>query len=182
MPLNLRTATPADAGAIADLHTASWRTAYRGLLSDAYLDGPAPAERAELWTQRFREPKPNQYVVVAEDAGRLAGFACAFGAEDPDWGTLLDNLHVAPDRKGRGIGTRLMHDVAGWCVAHHPGLPLHLWVIEGNVGALQFYRALGGEMAGRARWTSPDGHTVNDLRYAWPDVRALLDRTAGREA
>ena len=92
--------------------------------------------------------------------------------------TNLANLHVAPDRKGRGLGTMLMRHVAEWCVANHPDVPLHLWVIEGNVGALQFYRALGGEVAGRARWTSPDGHTVNDLRYAWPDVRALLERTA----
>jgi len=179
LPVPLRAATAADSSAIAALHVASWQSAYRGLLSDAYLDGPAPAERAALWEQRFREPKPNQHVIVAEADGRLTGFACAFGADDPQWGTLLDNLHVAPDLKGRGLGKALLRAIAEWCAASHPGVPLHLWVLEGNERAIRFYEALGGRRADRTTWTAPDGHTVYDLRYAWPDVRTILERTAG---
>ena len=41
-----------DANAIAAVHAESWRTAYRGILSDAYLDGPIDAERRRLWRAR----------------------------------------------------------------------------------------------------------------------------------
>ena len=34
----IRTATPEDARAIAEVHVASWRAAYRGVLPDTYLD------------------------------------------------------------------------------------------------------------------------------------------------
>lgn len=44
--LVLREGGASDASTIADIHTRSWQTAYRGLgvLSDAYLDGVASAE------------------------------------------------------------------------------------------------------------------------------------------
>ena len=38
--------------------------------------------------------------MVAEEAGRVLGFACAYGREDERWGTLLDNLHVDPECNG----------------------------------------------------------------------------------
>ena len=37
--MHLRTANQSDIQAIASLHAASWRHAYRGALSDAYLAG-----------------------------------------------------------------------------------------------------------------------------------------------
>ncbi|MGH9392119.1 MAG: ester cyclase, partial [Vicinamibacteria bacterium] len=37
-PWEIRRATPEDAVAVARLHTESWRSAYRGYLSDEYLD------------------------------------------------------------------------------------------------------------------------------------------------
>ena len=41
--MQIRLATLADAEAIAHVHAESWRTAYRGALSDAYLSGPIDA-------------------------------------------------------------------------------------------------------------------------------------------
>jgi len=29
-------------------------------------------------------------------------FACAYLDADPEWGTLVDNLHVVPGLKGKG--------------------------------------------------------------------------------
>lgn len=47
-----RVAHPADADAIAGLHAASWRENYRGILSDAFLDGEVEADRAALRQER----------------------------------------------------------------------------------------------------------------------------------
>ena len=37
---------------VAALHVASWRTAYRGIFTDVYLDTVAEAERRAHWTRR----------------------------------------------------------------------------------------------------------------------------------
>src|SRR4051794_25616192 len=110
--MRYRRAHDEDAAAIAALHADSWRAAYRGALRDEFLDGEVLADRLRLWTARLSRPAPNQLVLVAEDAHGLAGFACAYGADDARWGTLLDNLHVSRERHGRGTGGRLLSAVA----------------------------------------------------------------------
>ncbi|WP_160573471.1 GNAT family N-acetyltransferase [Actinomadura physcomitrii] len=52
----IRTATTADAAAIARLHLSSYRAAYRGLLPDGFLAAYDPAERERRWLQRLRDP------------------------------------------------------------------------------------------------------------------------------
>jgi hypothetical protein len=94
--LRFRAALAADAAAIAELHAASWRSAYRGSLSDAYLDTDVAAERAAVWQRRLMQPSERQYVLLAEQNGELVGFACVLLDEEPTWGACLDNLHVRP--------------------------------------------------------------------------------------
>lgn len=54
--LALRLITRADAGVVASLHAASWRTAYRGILSDKYLAGDSlPLSR------RGTIPRPSRH-------------------------------------------------------------------------------------------------------------------------
>lgn len=58
-----REATALDADAIAVLHAESWRRAYRGHLSDAYLDGPIFKDRTSVWRGRFQPvPTPGMSV------------------------------------------------------------------------------------------------------------------------
>ncbi len=46
-------ATPGDARAIAELHTAVWREAYRGLVPDQYLDTTTVEDRRTRWALRL---------------------------------------------------------------------------------------------------------------------------------
>ena len=59
-------------------------------------DGPVFEDRRIVWEKRLAEPPANQFVVLAEEEGDGVGFACAYGRDDPRWGTLLDNIHVRP--------------------------------------------------------------------------------------
>jgi len=81
--MQLRSATAADAPAIAALHAASWRYTYRGTMSDEYLAGDVVSERLAVWTGRLNAPSPRQYVVIAESNDRVVGFACAYACEHP---------------------------------------------------------------------------------------------------
>lgn len=173
--LRIRPARHADASDIARLHAASWRSAYRGALSDAYLDGPIDEERLEVWSGRLAQPSDEQLVIVAECDGEVLGFACAYGAQDPQWGSFLDNLHVLPQRKRQGIGARLMAEVAAWSLQRHPDSGLYLWVLESNAAARRFYERVGGEYAGRDLWNPPDGTPLPKLRIVWRDASVLLN-------
>lgn len=178
--MRIRLAHARDASGIASLHARSWRAAYRGMLSDTYLDGPVETERAQLWHRRFAQPAANQYVVVAEAAEQIVGFACAYGAEDPTWGTLLENLHVAQDHKRRGIGARLVAQVASWSAQTHPQACLHLWVLKPNLPAQNFYQHLGAEHIESAVWHPPEGGPVPQIRLAWRQPQSLLAKVANK--
>jgi GNAT superfamily N-acetyltransferase len=127
--LIFRRATGGDAEAIASLHAESWRDAYRGILPDSYLDSQITAERANLWRARFGSLASDPFfVVLTEDPGELVGFACVLLDHDPQWGTCLDNLHVLPGWRNRGVGRLLFGRAAQWVRSTKPGWPIHLWV------------------------------------------------------
>jgi ribosomal protein S18 acetylase RimI-like enzyme len=168
--MTIRTAEAADADLIAQLHARSWHTAYRGILSDEFLDGPLLADRLAVWRGRFAEVnRTDQMVLVDEQAGKMQGFACAFLDADPDWGTLLDNLHVAPECKGQGLGRQLMADVANRLLKLDRAR-LHLWAFEQNHTARRFYERLGGIVTTSQAESAPDGREVNAVRYCWSDL------------
>jgi len=172
--LTIRLAGAGDAHAISQLHAASWQISYRGILRDEFLSGPVLGNRLELWKSRLIDPRPlDQVVVVDEEAGDMRGFACAFFDADPDWGALLDNLHVAPNLKGQGLGRRLMGDIARRVLEHDMSSRLHLWAYEANLGARRFYERLGGEVTAAVSELAPDGSHVNAMRYCWSDLSGL---------
>lgn len=168
--MRFRTATRADAAAVARLHAESWRAHYRGAYRDEYLDGDVVEERIRVWEERLAAPAPNQLVVLAEEDGELIGFACAYGADDESWGTLLDNIHVRPGHQGRGVGAALLAEVAAWCRESHPDCGLYLWVLAQNRRAQRFYARLGASDEGGELSEPPGGGQIHGRRYAWKVV------------
>lgn len=171
--LTIRPIGADDADLVASLHTASWRTAYRGILSDDYLDQHAAAERQRHWTQRLAAPRDEETGRIACLDGRPVAFLYLIADQDPARGTLIDNLHVAPHVRGAGLGHRLLAEAAqvvdarGW----PPGL--HLWVFEANAGARRFYERHGAVQTDRIRYDSADGGRHPALCYAWADAAVL---------
>ncbi len=178
--MNIRDACVDDMEAIALLHAESWRTAYRGAYSDAYLDGNVFQDRETVWQARLTAPREHQFTIVAEHDAAIVGFACAFGAEDPRWGTLLDNLHVRTDRKRNGIGAQLIRETALRSQRQWPDIGLYLWVLEANAPARRFYEQLGAQNAERRASERPGGGSVVGLRYVWPSLTALFDATMAK--
>jgi len=170
-----REATAEDIEAIAALHADSWRRHYRGAYSDSFLDSDVFSDRRDVWTERLqRTDRSNEWTIVAERDAAIVGLAHTILNADPQWGALLDNLHVRFDLKGSGIGTRLMTETAGAVLARAPSSGLFLWVLEGNTAAQAFYAARGGKRAGSKTSEAPGGGTIVAFRYVWPDPSALL--------
>ena len=174
--LHIRDAGIDDAATVADIHCASWRSAYAGILEQSFLNGPIEADRSALWHGRLANPRAEQIAVIAEEApAQPIGFLCAFGGVDQHWGSLIDNIHVLPSHRGQGSGARIMQNVATRLASLHPGRGIHLWVFEANQAGLHFYERLGGTVVEQDTSPIPAAKGAVVLRLYWPDPHRLLD-------
>jgi ribosomal protein S18 acetylase RimI-like enzyme len=168
--MTFRLAQPADAALIADLHTRSWQQTYRNILTDTYLNGPIAAERAAVWQNRLTNSPANQWVLLAEEAGQVQGFICLYLDHDPQWGTLIDNLHVEPELKGRGIGAMLLKKGADVAATYASRPQFYLRVFEANERAVGFYDRMNGHRAKQDLHDAPDGGQHPVYYYAWQSL------------
>jgi len=155
----------------ADLHIASWNIAYRGILSDAWLDEEMPENRRAHWQAALASDQI-RHILLAHLDGAPAGFLCLTPGVEPEWGGYIDNLHIRPDIKGKGIGRRLMAECAKDWLAQGETQPLHLGVFANNAPARAFYERMGGKKV--AEWDEDFyGNPAQAVRYQWQDVHAL---------
>ena len=180
MTITLRRAGPDDWEAVAAIHAASWRSAYRGIFADSYLNDEAPEERRAFWRVALARMDPEQDAVfLAEDeAGAAVGFACLLRQAEAA-GPLVDNLHVLPERKGGGIGRRLIGAAAAWLVAKDPEAPLQLGVWKDNVAARGFYARLGGREVEEYEAATQGGGTAAQIRVRWERASDLEKSVVG---
>jgi GNAT superfamily N-acetyltransferase len=177
---NFRLAGLSDAGSIAALHADSWRRHYRGAYSDAFLDGDVVLDRLGVWTDRLKRRDPGSRTILGEDDSGLIGFAHVVFDEDPTWGALLDNIHVAHAHQRRSVGSSLLTQTTMAVARRRHRTGLHLWVLEQNVDAQAFYEAHGAKRVERARVAPPGGVAgrlngrPHKLRFVWDDPIALV--------
>jgi ribosomal protein S18 acetylase RimI-like enzyme len=164
---SIRLASLADAAAIAALHAASWRSAYRGILSDRTLGTDLDQDRREHWCAVLADLAPGDIVLMVDGLA----FIAVWQEGDPGFGAYLDNLHVHPDCRGGGLGRRLM-GAAAESLAARDERRLYLWVFDANVRTIEFYRRLGGEIVERGI-AEIDGRHVPQSRVVWHDTAAL---------
>lgn len=175
--VSVRPADANDAPTIAALHAASWRRAYRGILTDAFLDADLEAERLALWSAKLASPGSGcGWLALVND--EPAGFVFVRPDDDAEWGTLIDNLHVAAMHQGHGIGRRLLHTVGEWADAHATAASVHLWVFADNRAARGFYARAGGREVELVDRAASDGRVLPEYRVAWGSPSALISATA----
>ena len=140
--LHFRIAAFTDWQLIAQLHVESWQSAYQGLLPDEYLQDRLEADRAAHWQVRLGQLlAAGGCAAIVERNHQISGFVCV-ESPDQDGSVLVDNLHVKPQLKGRGVGTALLEFAACWA-KERDAIGMHLFVLEQNTSARAFYAALG---------------------------------------
>lgn len=163
-----------DAGAAgwreaAELHTLSWKNAYRGIVSDKYLDDDCAADREAVWSERAKDWDPAKIVllIARRDDGLALGMSCAVTEAETEFGVLLDNLHVRPDLKRGGIGRALIAATGRWVAERVPGSAMYLYAYRDNTTAVSFYRRMGGAEEDAGSYTFKDGTSAPILRFVW---------------
>jgi ribosomal protein S18 acetylase RimI-like enzyme len=144
----IREAALDDAPAIAEVHVASWRWAYRGQLPDETLDALDVAEREGLWREAI--PDPSTIVLVAVVDGTILGFVSAGPADDDGAAPGTGELHaiyLEERALTKGIGRALLEEAVDGMRAD--GFDrASLWVLESNMRARRFYERAGWEWDG----------------------------------
>lgn len=114
-------------------------------------------------------PQPAAYALVAEQAGTVVGFALYF-RNFSTWegvhGIYLEDLYVAPQARGLGLGKALLAALATLAVQR--GYARLDWaVLNWNQPSIEFYRSLGA--APLDEWVS--------FRLTGPALRQLASTT-----
>ncbi|MET0682640.1 MAG: GNAT family N-acetyltransferase, partial [Casimicrobiaceae bacterium] len=143
----IRRATAGDAPAIARVRVDSWRSTYRGMIPDAYLDGMKVEASTALWDRVLTAGPNTTCVFVAEHGRDIVGFSAGNRLREPKHGfdAELAAVYLRREFQRVGLGRRLVGAVAetqrALAVAG-----LLTWVIAGNKPARAFYEGLGGEL------------------------------------
>lgn len=171
----IRQATPEDAAGIAKVHVDTWRTTYHGIVPEEYLENMSYEESEKRWVARLNISEGKTCIYVAEDeAGHIVGFVCG-GPDrdnDPVYKAELYAIYILQAYHSQGLGRRLT-------LALVEGLlqmdldSMILWVFAVNP-ARRFYEALGGQLV-KANQFEISGVPIDEVAYAWPDIRLLLE-------
>ena len=167
----IRPATLDDAQAVAHVHVEAWRTAYRGILPDAYLDGLSVEARSDMWQVTLAKDAPNEIAFVAEVDGRVVGFASG-GPErkgDPDFTGELYAIYMLDEHRGRGIGSALFKSVVEQLLALGVN-SMKVWVLRDNLYR-GFYERHGGVLVGQETIRIADLDLI-EVAYGWSQLEA----------
>lgn len=140
----IRRATADDARDIGEVHVASWRWAYAGLLPDAVLDALSVEERVDGWAP-ILEQVPEGVRVAVDEIGRVAGISSVGPTRDddalPGTGELFA-IYLRPEAAGTGVGSALLAAAEDdlRAAGFRRGT---LWVLETNTRARSFYERHG---------------------------------------
>ena len=161
----VRVANIADADAIAQIHVETWRTAYRGQISDAILDAQSVERRSLFWRERLTQPKGSVFVV--EEDG-IVGFCDLIPSRDSDAGQRIGEIaaiYVLSQHWRKGAG-RALCDYA-LAEARQQGYEsVTLWVLASNSIAKNFYEAMEFSLDGATKTEkASDGNNLHEIRF-----------------
>lgn len=184
----VRRARPDDAPGIAAVHVAAWRSAYAGILDDAYLANLSEARLAAFYQRAILDRHGGHAVFVATAGGTdrpgdragseaaVVGFASGGRARRSGLAEgEVETLYVLDDYRERGVGRRLMRAMAAHLRAIGCNSAL-VWVLAENQ-ARWFYRHIGGRQAMHGS-VLVAGRPVRQTALVWDPIDTLLSATA----
>jgi GNAT superfamily N-acetyltransferase len=170
----IRRATGSDRFAAATVHVRAWQSAYRGIVSDATLDGMNVASRVDQYPFDLPESS-DPTTLIACKGDELGGWVILGPSRDGDEARFGEiwALNVDPDHWRSGAGSLLMAGAEELLVARGFAEAI-LWVLEGNIQGRRFYEAVGWRLDGHDRTIAIGGSDLVEVRYQ----KALAGRCA----
>lgn len=159
----IRSATAADAAALAELGAATFTETFGHLYPPEDLQAfLAKSHTPESWARTLADPNRGVFV-VEHKSGRKIGFivvgACKLPVENLEaQAGEIQQLYVYKEFHNLRLGARLMEHGFEW-LASHERTPLYIGVWSENYGAQRFYERYGFSKVGE--YGFPVGKTVD---------------------
>lgn len=163
---HIRYADSNDARILGEIHSASWKEAYKGIISDEILNSFTSEKREAFFRKALSEGWEEDAIIFSGNQG--LGLICIGKSRDCD---LMDDfgeiwgIYLLPDYWNQGIGSRLIdwgiHELKKRSYTH-----ISLWVLEENMNARRFYEKKGFRHDG----TKKDiriGNDLKEIRYVY---------------
>ena len=135
-----------DIESVVDIQIDGWKSAYKGIVDDNFLNSMNRNERIK---KRKKDYKENGFI-VAELNNQVVGF-CRYIDNNRFTQDILDidcellALYVKPDLKYKGIGTRLFQFVINEFKSKNK-TKMILWCLKDNEPSKKFYTKMGGKI------------------------------------
>ena len=159
MKITIRKALPEDDYDYADCVISCWQTAYKGIVSDDFLNSML-IEREQL-AERFRKNLTNTdletYCVIFEN--KMIGFLVIHKNDGEIWA-----IYLIEEFRSKGYGKEML-DFAISELKRIGHKKISLWVFEENNRARQFYEKNGFNFDGTKRENDKYGKMLVQLRY-----------------
>ena len=171
MEFRVRRAKFGDAAGIALVQVESWRTTYKGIVPDAFLDSLSEEMRTRSWEEQF--VTGNSSTWLAEDNSGIFGFVSGGALRETvaEYDAELYAIYLLQEQQQQGTGRLLIHTLATTLLERNFTRML-LWVLAQNP-ATSFYKHLGAiEIA--QKQIEIGGATLEELAFGWTDLHPLV--------
>jgi GNAT superfamily N-acetyltransferase len=153
--MNVRIADQKDSNIIGNVHSMAWKSAYRGIFPDEYIDSDTPSKRAEEFLDSIKDDRCTYFLL--EEAGQAAGIV---KIHEEDNTLEIESIYILDEYRGKGFGRQFIDFIK----TYRPQADIFLWVLEVNTNARRFYENNGFVMSGESR-TIKRGTEFVQLRY-----------------
>lgn len=141
---SVRPATPRDAKAIAEIHVATWKAAYKDVMPEDYISKMTVEKRQAYWREAIEFSEPQLLVATHDD--QVVGFVGFDRSRDANTRSTVGEiwaLYVSPAHWGQGAGLALW-DGARDGLKDEGCTQVTIWVLLRNERALQFCEHAAG--------------------------------------
>ena len=157
--------TTEDAISASNIYAKSWKSCYRGILSDELLDSIPLDFWVSAFTGNFSSHRFE--IAIMNESGfdiGAGGYGMSRDYEEKDVGEIT-SIYLQPEAWGKGYAKQLF-DFMVKELRSMKCRKIHLWVIKENIRAQRFYEKCGFEKTGKEKQISFKGEKVTDIEYA----------------
>ncbi|PFR26295.1 GNAT family N-acetyltransferase [Bacillus cereus] len=171
MDIKIRRATENDIKGITKVHVDSWKTTYKGILSDEMIEATTYESREKQWENIFKQVVGSEYRYVAETLdGEIIGFID--GGQERTGKYNCDGelyaIYLLEEYQGYKVGKQLFQTLVSEFIKNDIRSIL-VWVISNNPSRL-FYEKFNPELVDTKFLERLE---VEETAYCWRDVEHL---------
>lgn len=181
--MNIRKAIISDAPKIAIINVESWKTTYKGIISEDFLQNLSYKNSKVQWKERLVEKNEKYFTYVAEsNSGIIVGFALggleqfdreSKGFKEAIYKGELMAIYILKEYQRKGIGRKLVLKIIKHLVENSIN-SMVVWILKNNP-SFEFYKALGAKYIGE-RFIEIGGIKYIECAYGWDNIKNVLDK------